>query len=121
MNTSILSTIKSMLGYEDDSVRYDTDIINNINLAFMILYQIGVGSGTPYSITSSENLWSEFFEDNKRLESVKMYIYLKTKLGFDPPTSAFVLDAMERQLTQLDFYLHIDNDKELVVEVPDGL
>lgn len=103
---SILDTIKKMLGIESDYTHFDIDIITNINTAFLNLQQIGVGPKSGFSITDNTAKWSDYIS-GENLEAVKTYIYLKVRLLFDPPTNAFLVDAMERQIREIEWRLNV--------------
>lgn len=110
MNESILTTIKKMLGIVEDYEAFDEDIIVNINTVFMTLNQIGVGPEEGFAITSKHSKWSDFIKEDKKLESVKTYIYLKVKLIFDPPSSSFVLESMKNNIAELEWRLNVQAD-----------
>ena len=116
---SILASIKKMLGISEEDTNFDTDIIININTAFMTLYQLGVGPETCFSITDESSEWADFLEDRTDLEAVKTLIYLKVKLLFDPPSTSFVLDAIERQITQIEWRLNVQVEEYVEEEVVD--
>ena len=78
---SILMSIKKLLGIEDDYVQFDADVRMNINAAFSTLTQIGVGPSEGFLISDKSTMWSEFLGERKDSEFVKMYIYLKVRLG----------------------------------------
>ena len=105
--TSILTTIKKMLGLEEDYTEFDTDIIVLINSALMTLTQLGIGPSSGFLITSAEDTWTSFLGASTELEGVKTYIYLKIRLVFDPPTSASVLEAIKEHLAELEVRLNI--------------
>lgn len=106
MEESILNTIKKMLGIPTTDTAFDTDIITNINSVFMILHQLGVGpESTPFEIQDDTNTWGDFVTDPIYYSAVKTYIYLKVKLMFDPAGTSFVLDAMHRQIQELEWRL----------------
>lgn len=111
---SILDTIKKMLGVEIDNDAFDTDIIIHINSALMTLNQIGVGPAECYVISSSTEKWSDFLGTNISLELVKSYIYQKVRLIFDPPTNSTLLEAMSRQITEFEWRLNVQAEKDLV-------
>lgn len=113
---SMLTTIKKILGIEPEYTHFDSDIILNINSALMVLTQIGVGPPNGFFITDAGQLWTDFLGDRKDIEAVKMYIGLKTKLSFDPPTSSFVLESIERQLREIEWRLNVQVDKPTIVE-----
>lgn len=102
---SILLTIKKMLAIESDFDGFDTDIIVAINTAFMSLNQLGIGPEDGYSINDTEKKWSDYFGAKINLEGVKTYIYLKTRLIFDPPSNSFLVDAIARQIEELEHRL----------------
>lgn len=108
MEESILNTIKKMLGIEEDYDVFDTDIIVNINSAFMVLTQIGVGPKNGYSISGESENWTSFLGDETKFEAVKTYIYLKVKTVFDPPTSSSVLESINKTISELEWRLNVN-------------
>lgn len=108
---SILLSIKHKLGV-DEIDYYDMDIITDINMAFMVLNQIGIGPKEAFSITGSDEKWTDFLGNAKNLESVKTLIYLKVKMIFDPPSTGTLIDAMERQISELQWRLYVTKDNE---------
>lgn len=108
---SILTLTKKLLGIEEDYTHFDTDIIVHINSAFMALNQLGVGPAEGFLIKDKTALWSDYLGvDSKKLEGVKTYIYTKVRLIFDPPATASVLEAMERQIQELEWRLNIETE-----------
>ena len=110
---SILTSVKQLLGLSEAYTDYDNDIVLIINAAFMSLTQLGVGPEAGFSITDNKALWTDFLKNSIKLEGVKLYVSLKTRLSFDPPSSSFVLAALENQVKELEFRINIlvDNDK----------
>lgn len=107
MTDSILDTIKAMLGIPTTDTAFDTDIIVGINTSFMALNQIGVGPEAVFEIQDSTTEWSDFLDDVAKYAAVKSYIYLKTRLAFDPPTVGYHLSSMENQIAELGWRLSI--------------
>ena len=107
---SILNSVKKMLGIMPDYTVFDEDIIMHINSVFFVLNQLGIGPSAGYSIKDDTNTWSEFISERTDIESVKSYIYLKVKLLFDPPSSSALLDAINRQIIELEWRLSISQD-----------
>lgn len=107
---SILTSIKKLLGIEEDYEYFDADLIMHINSVFMILNQLGVGPEEGFSIQDASNTWSEFIPDGSNLESVKSYIFLKVKLMFDPPTSSAVIESINRSISELEWRLNVSVD-----------
>ena len=104
---SILTSIKKMLGVDEEYDCFDTDIILHINSVLMILTQLGVGPSEGFIITDKTATWKDFLKDTKKLESVKSYVYLKVKLLFDPPLSSAVMEATNRLISELEFRLNV--------------
>ena len=103
---SILKTIRKMIGPEEDYTYFDTELIININSAFSRLCQLGVGNTapTPFKITGEEEEWSDFIDDGYQ-EEVKTYVFLKTKLIFDPPSNGTVINVYKEEIDRLEWLL----------------
>lgn len=101
--SSILTSIKKMLGIDEEYTRFDTDIIIHINSVFGILNQLGVGPASGFSIKDSSDKWTDFIQDETKLEMIKSYVYLKVKLLFDPPTVGAVAESTQRLITELEW------------------
>lgn len=104
MNESILDTIKKMLGLDAEYEAFDVDIISDINAVLMILEQLGVCE-SGFLVTDRSQLWLDLIGDNPSLIAVKTYVYLKVRLMFDPPTSSFVADSINKQISELEWRL----------------
>ena len=103
---SILLLIKKKLGIAPDYHAFDEDIITDINTVLFSLNQIGVGT-EDFAIKDETALWSDFLGESKNYEAVKTYIYIKVRLMFDPPTSSFVITALEKQASELEWRLNV--------------
>lgn len=107
MEDSILKSTKKILGLDPDYVVFDLDIITHINSAFSTLNQLGVGPTGGFVINDDEALWSDFIPDNNNAyNSVKTYVFLKTRLAFDPPTTSYLLSTYEKQISELEWRLN---------------
>ena len=107
MSTSILDTIKKMLGIDTAYTAFDVDIIVHINAAFSTLNQLAVGPTTPYFITDKTQTWNQFIGTAVGIESVKAYIWAKVKLAFDPPTTSFAIEALEKMCSEFEWRLNV--------------
>ena len=116
MNESILTSIKKMLGITEEYTHFDQDIIIHINTVLMLLHQLGVGPEEGFSITDSYETWSDFLVDNKNIEAVKTYIYLKVKLLFDPPLSSAVTESINKSINELEWRLNVAVDKKEMIQ-----
>lgn len=110
MESSILITIKKMLGLAEDYDVFDEEIKVHINSVFMYLNQLGVGPDTPYGITGASETWPQFTPTVDDANALKTYMYLRVKLIFDPPNTSFVLKALQEQITELEWRLNVQVD-----------
>ncbi len=102
---SILTSTKRLLGIEDGYDHFDPEIVMYINAVFQTLDELGVG--TPnFRITGKTENWDEFLtDDSKQLEAVKTYIWLRTRLMFDPPQNSFAVQSFDDQRKELEWRL----------------
>lgn len=108
-NQSILDSVKKTMGILSDYNVFDTELILHINSTFATLHQLGVGTEDPFYIEDNTKLWSEFITD-KRLSSVKSYMYLKTRLLFDPPATSYARQAMEKTAEEFEWRLNVASE-----------
>lgn len=105
---SILTSIKKMLGIDEEYEQFDPELIMFINSTFGILFQLGVGpKDVPFKIESSEESWDEFIQEDQ-IETVKSYVFMKVKLMFDPPSSSFVLSSYQDLIKEFEWRCNVD-------------
>lgn len=94
--TSILDTVKFMLGIQYSDESFNASLIIHINSVCMILEQLGV-TDTVYVLTDNTDTWTDLLgaTDDAFLSLVKSYIFLKVQSIFDPPSSGIVSTAMK--------------------------
>ena len=107
MEESILKTIKQLIGCPDDFEQFDLDLMIHINSAFATLTQLGVGPKEGYRINGPGNVWSEFETDDQKISLLKDYVYIKTRLLFDPPTTGSLMDSLKEQLKEMEWRLYM--------------
>ena len=107
---SILTSIKKLLGIEEEYTQFDADIIMHINTVFLNLTQLGVGPSEGFLIEDGTAIWDDFIGDSSQLQAVKTYMYLKVKLLFDPPLSSSVTESMNRMIAELEWRLNVAVD-----------
>lgn len=109
MEDRILTSTKKVLGIPEDYTAFDLDIITHINAAFSVLSQLGVGG---FVIEDDTAVWSDYLTDNTKLNMVKTYIYLKTRLVFDPPATSFLLEALNKQIAEYETRISYERESE---------
>lgn len=107
---SILTSIKKLLGIQEEYDQFDTDLIMDINSVFMILNQLGVGPKDCFSIVDDNATWEDFLGTATNVNAVKTYMYMKVRLMFDPPTSSFLLSSMQELTRELECRLNYNVD-----------
>lgn len=108
---SILNSIKKLLGIPQDLHEFDPDIVMNINAAIFTLRQIGVGPEEMFTVTNEEETYEDYLgSDSKEIPQVKMYLFYKTKLSFDPPTSGTVIECIKEFIREAESRLSYQVD-----------
>lgn len=114
VSDSILLSTKKTLGLIESYDVFDTDIILHINSIFAILTQLGIGPEEGFSITNDEDVWSDFITD-ARLNTIKSYVYLRVRLLFDPPTTSYLMTAIQEQIKELEWRINVYREMQLNV------
>ena len=115
MEESILKSIRKLIGGmsvpDGEEGPFDTDLIIHINSVLQTLNQLGVGK-EDFEITGPSESWAEFVGSKfKNLNWVKSYVYLKTKLLFDPPSSGTLYEAMKANADELEWRINCKVDR----------
>ena len=110
MQDSILMTIRKLVCGNPYADHFDTDLLVHINACFSILNQLGVGPENGFVVTDETQSWSSYIADNYILNMVKTYVMLKVKKIFDPPLTSSVLEAMDKEISQLEWRLNVAVD-----------
>lgn len=108
---SILNSIKKNLGIDCEYKAFDSDIIMCINAVFGTLHQLGVGPSEGFRILSEQEDWSTYLTYGKEIEEVKTYMYLRTRLLFDPPDRGGVLTSFQEQIRELEWRIVVKVDE----------
>ena len=111
-NDSILTSIKKLMGITEEYDAFDQDILILINSVLFELEQIGVKAKEGFVLSDKTAVWSDYSDDDRLLNVLKPYIYMKTKLTFDPPTSSGALDSMNRIIDRFEWRINLYSDTE---------
>lgn len=103
MEQSILKSVKKILGIDPSYTAFDFDILVHINSAFATLNQLGVGPDNGFAIEDDTAVWASFIGGDPRYNPVKTYVYLKVRQLFDPPTTSYLIEAMQKQVEELEW------------------
>ena len=117
---SILDSIKKLLGIQKEYTHFDSDLIMHINTALSVLTQLGIGPTKGFSISDNTSKWKDFIGDDPRLESVRSFIHLKVKLLFDQPLGTACIEAINRQISELEWRINVTVDPDEKEENQNG-
>lgn len=118
MEDSILKSTKQILGLADDYTPFDLTIITHINSALSDAQDLGVGP-LGFSIEDDAAVWADL-ELPKEIETkLRSYIYLKTRMLFDPPTTSFLLDASRKQIEEFEGRMSIARENIAFPIIPE--
>jgi hypothetical protein len=105
MEASILTSTKKILGVGEEYEVFDLDILTHINSAFSVLQQLAIGPVEGFMIEDKTVTWDELELPVNQLTMVRTYIYLKTRSLFDPPTTSYLIEAVNKQIEEHEWRL----------------
>ena len=107
MDESILESVKKDIGINPEYEEFDSTIIGDINSVFVTLYELQVGPESVFQIESESEFWSDFTDNLVLRNMVRPYISMRVKLMFDPPSSSFVLESLNKQIAEAEWRLNV--------------
>ena len=116
MTDSILDSVKKVLNLPNDYTHFDQDVIMHINAVFSTLHQLGLGPEEGFMIESNTATWITFLGGDPRLNNIKSYMYLRVRMLFDPPTTSYMIDAMEKQIKELEWRINTHREETAWVD-----
>jgi hypothetical protein len=111
MTESILDSVKETLGVPVDSTSFDQELILYINAALSDLNQLGVGPKDGFAITDKTAIWGDFLTNTLKMNDARTYAALRVKLLFDPPSTSFVIAAIQEQLKESAWRLNAKREE----------
>lgn len=113
LKESILESVKNTLGIPTMYEHFDQQILFHLNSVMSILTQLGVGPSEGFIVENDIETWGDLIGDDadkNRFLYVKSYVCLRVRLLFDPPTSSGGIEAMERQMRELEWRITVTHD-----------
>ena len=111
-SSSILNSIKKMIGISSSDDGFDQEIKDHINAEFLTLHQLGIGPEEGFSITGPSNTWDEFTTNEHLQDAVRQFVGLRVQLIFDPPASSVVADQKNNRIAELMFRLNVQAEED---------
>lgn len=109
MNENILTTTKKMLGLSSTDSSFNDDILVCINSSVANLSQLGVAIEEGIEVTSNTT-YNNITTNTVLISMIKPFIYIQTRLLFDPPSSSSVMESLKSQLKELEWRLYTWRD-----------
>ena len=109
---SILTSVKKLLGIQEEYKHFDEELVIQINSALMSANMIGIGPAAGFSIKDDTAKWEDFIGLRKDLEAIKTYIYHKVRVAFDPPQTGPLVEAINNQIKELEWRLTVQAENE---------
>lgn len=107
---SILNTVKKTCGIDSEYDVFDQDILVFLNAAILDLTQNGIGPSEGFVVSDASQTFEDFIGEFKNVGAVATYLSQKTRIAFDPPTSSYVLDAINKNLSELIWRLNLESE-----------
>jgi len=121
VSNSILTSVKKNLGLAVDYTIFDPDILMHINSALAVLTQLGIGPENGVTVEDASTTWATVIGTDAQLNGVKTLVYLRVRLLFDPPTTGYLIEAMNKQIEELTWRISVyreDTGWVSPIEVP---
>lgn len=106
MDENVLQTIKKLLGIDASVEGFDVDVKFAIDTALMVLDQLGVPLKAKM-LMSGEETFGDLTDYPELAAQLPSYIFLKVRLLFDPPSTSFVIDAIQKQIQEIEWRLNV--------------
>lgn len=108
---SVLNSTKKLIGIDPSDKSFDMDILFHLNAALFTLIQLGVIT-KPYTIKSEYDTYFDVFGDLSEdiVSQAALYLAMKTKLGFDPPSISIVNEVLRTQIAEAEWRLNVSVD-----------
>lgn len=110
---TILEDVKKLVGIVPEYDVFDDQLLMCINSAFATLHQLGVGPEEGFLVEKDTD-WDEYIS-SQRLNFIKSYVCMKVRVMFDPPSSSFALEAINKQIAEYEW--RINSEVECYGEV----
>ena len=113
-SSSILNSIKKLLGISPNDDGFDHEVKDLINSEFLTLHQLNVGPEAGFSISGPNDTWDSYTDNLHLQDAVRQFIYLRVRLIFDPPASSVVAEQINNRINELEFRLNVQAEGDAV-------
>lgn len=110
LTNSILGNVKRYLGFDFEDESYDEECLASIGTSLFILRDRGMQVPEGFEVTSLAQTWEDLLGPNNELEGVRSYVMKRARLDIDPPSNSFTIQAIEKQIAELEFRISVKTD-----------
>jgi len=108
---SILTSVKKVIGMDEDYTAFDEDIIMHINSVFSKLFQLGVGpKDYAFQIEDATETWADFLAGKQNINMVKTFVCMSVRLILDPPQTSYGIEAIRTEIKEMEWRLNVADD-----------
>ena len=111
-SSSILNSIKKLLGIAPEDDGFDQEVKDHINAEFLTLHQLGIGPEEGFSITGSSETWDNYTDNLHLQDAVRQFVCLRVRLIFDAPASSVVAEQINNRIAELMFRLNVQAEED---------
>lgn len=112
LSSNILDDIRKLMGPDTVSI-FDEDLLIHINTFVADLTQVGVGPAEGVLVDKTTT-WNQLISNPMLLTQVRTYVYLKTRLVFDPPQSGYTTTSLKEAADEILWRINVDAEIEEV-------
>lgn len=107
LDQSILDSIKKIIGNGELDEYFNQDLCIAINSVLMEAHRMGLVCD-DFSIVDNTKTWRDILlrEDQINLHGLISWTALRTRLLFDPPTSATLMNSIKEEAQRLEWYIY---------------
>ena len=116
MTDSILETLRKLSGLSPEDDSFDLDIMTHAETIFNVVSHLGYDPPAAFPEDLTGATWAMYLGNRTDLHMIKTYICLRTKLMFDPPTNATVVNLMKEEIRELEWRINNKVDTGYVTE-----
>ena len=104
MSEKILDYVKEKCGLEVESTAFDAELLQDINLALAIVFQLG-GIAEQFTLTTANETWDDItWPEFMDKELVKSYVGMKVKHHlFDPESSKTIEEVSSKVIAETEY------------------
>jgi hypothetical protein len=109
---TVLEETKQYLGVELDSTEFNLELLSILNSRLQVMRQLGYGNDV---IISKDSPWSEVITlDSSSISLLKEYMFVSTKIDFDPNGSANILAFLKEKKAEIEYRISLISLDEVV-------